>query len=451
MRLKAFLITAACLMAMPAAASAQDQPWLKDRRYTEGIGYRVGDLELHPGIAGEFGYDSNYLHRDDDSGSDASLRLRITPSFSLSTLGKQRREQGAPPPDLEFRAGVAATYNEFFPVSGDAATRSLMHDQRNVGGNLGLQLTVFPQNVWSFGLHGNLARSLTPADSGQTTSSFNRVLANVGGELIWTPGAGLFDWRLGYDFSGTIFEESDLGGLTNMEHTVSTRGRWRFLPRTALLYSAKLGFINYPNPDGQNGKTGSHPLRALMGINGLVTNSFAVLALAGWGATFYTPRGQEDFDSLLAQAEVKWYLTPNPSSDPAAATLSLSSIAVGFLRDFYDSYIGTYYERDRGYLNLSYFFGGKFLVVTEGGVAAIVYPPSVQLPNPSTDIRVDASIFGEYRFKDSIGVNTTIRYGTNISDNALVTTTGTGAAANTSRDSLQWQQFEAYLGARWFM
>ena len=24
-----------------------------------------GDFELHPGIAGEFGYDSNFLHRDD--------------------------------------------------------------------------------------------------------------------------------------------------------------------------------------------------------------------------------------------------------------------------------------------------------------------------------------------------------------------------------------------------
>jgi len=43
-------------------AQAQ-QPWLADRKYGEGIGVRVGNLELHPGIAGEVGYDSNYFLR----------------------------------------------------------------------------------------------------------------------------------------------------------------------------------------------------------------------------------------------------------------------------------------------------------------------------------------------------------------------------------------------------
>src|SRR3954463_3886907 len=80
-------------MALPAVAAAQDQVWLKDRRYSEGIGYRVGDFELHPGISGEFGYDSNYLHASD--APVASLRLRVTPSLSLSTLSKSRLESGS--------------------------------------------------------------------------------------------------------------------------------------------------------------------------------------------------------------------------------------------------------------------------------------------------------------------------------------------------------------------
>src|SRR3954465_2548154 len=92
------------ITAIPAVAEAQDQPWLRDRRYTEGIGYRVGDFELHPGVSAEFGYDSNYLHRAPEENPIGSLRLRITPSLSLSTLGKERRDQapGAPPPDFEF-------------------------------------------------------------------------------------------------------------------------------------------------------------------------------------------------------------------------------------------------------------------------------------------------------------------------------------------------------------
>src|ERR1700749_3911931 len=99
MKSSAFLTTALVgLLAVPTVASAQDQPWLKDRRYTEGPGYRVGDFELHPGVAAEFGYDSNYLRRSSDdqltlgqNGAKAgdvsaslvvpALRLRLTPSF----------------------------------------------------------------------------------------------------------------------------------------------------------------------------------------------------------------------------------------------------------------------------------------------------------------------------------------------------------------------------------
>jgi len=112
---------ASTLAFLPSLAAAQDQPWLKDRRYTEGIGIRVGDVELHPGIAGEFGYDSNYFHRAGEGDEDTvgALRLRITPSFSISTLGRQRTEvtPDAPPPDFEFRGGIAATYDEFWNAS----------------------------------------------------------------------------------------------------------------------------------------------------------------------------------------------------------------------------------------------------------------------------------------------------------------------------------------------
>src|SRR5215831_17243111 len=102
------------------AAFAQDQVWLKDRRYGEGIGIRTGDLELHPAIAGEFGYDTNYFLRSDRDPPGVrpidTLRLRITPSFSFGTITQERRENeggGTELPKVAFRAGVAASYSEF--------------------------------------------------------------------------------------------------------------------------------------------------------------------------------------------------------------------------------------------------------------------------------------------------------------------------------------------------
>ena len=162
------------------------------------------------------------------------------------------------------------------------------------------------------------------------------------------------------------------------------------------MYDGRQGFINYP--DGTQ-KTSSHPLRAQIGVNGLITNSFGVLALAGWGASFYTPRPQEDFDSVIGQAELKWYITPNPvDRTRLAATLSLSSLAVGFLRDFHGQ-LHRHLLRARPRLPEPVVLlrrAGSWSSL-EGGVAAIIYPPmrGARGRRRWTDIRIDASLFGE--------------------------------------------------------
>jgi hypothetical protein len=490
MKASVFLTTALVgLLAVPAVASAQDQPWLKDRRYSEGPGYRVGDFELHPGVAAEFGYDSNFLRRSSDdqatlgqNGATAAnvsetivtpaLRFRLTPSLSFSTLGAQRRETApsTSPPSVEFRGGLSLTYNEYIGISSDSGANSVMNQQRNLGAAADLSLSILPNRPWSGLLSASFARILTPGDNGASApfssqGTLNRDVPTGKAELIWTPGAGLLEWRLGYQFTGNLFESQSQ--LTNLNNQVELRGRWRFLPRTSLLFDGRVGFISYPNPASDDPKTGSTPVRTLIGINGLITPSFALLAMVGWGASFYSTAvaqpsgatvGKENFDSVIGQAEAKWFITPNPSSDPNAATLTLSSISVGFLRDFYDSYIGTYFERDRGYANLSYFYGGRFLLVIDAGAGPLVYPqmPVVQsatnLHSFST-IRVDGSVFGEYRFKDSFGINATFRYNQNFTSEEINVLAPSGVVANPpfNQQHLSFQEFEAYLGARWLM
>ena len=119
----------------------------------------------------------------------------------------------------------------------------------------------------------------------------------------------------------------------------------------------------------------------------------------------------------------------------------MSSLAAGFTRDFADAYIGTYEEINRGYLKFSYMFAGRFLLIVDGGVAAVVYPPIESLGTDSfTTIRIDPSVFGEYRFFDFFGVNATVRYDTNITDQTV--------SSGDTNEQLQWQRFQAYLGAR---
>jgi len=433
------IVFAAC--SLPSVASAQTQPWLSDRRFTEGKGIEVGSFELHPGAAAEFGYDTNYFRRADEEDPIGALRLRITPSFSIATLGPQRREAGTDPPVVKFRAGIHATYDEFFPISGGQGGKDSIADNRNVGGRVDFNVEFFPERVVFGSVHGGLSRNIEPSNTGVQAESFNRLVPDGGVEIGFAPGGGLFDWRFGYDFVGTFFENGDFDNLNNFNHELKTRGRWRFLPRSALTFDGRFGFIDYPNGTQ---KTSSHPMRARIGYNGLITNSLAVLAMGGWGASFYssdvntTPR---DFDSFIGQAEVKWLITPSASNDPAAASLSLSSLAAGFTRDFADAYIGSYEEINRGYLKFSYMFAGRFLLIVDGGVAAVAYPAIDDLGTPEfTTIRIDPSIFGEYRFVDFFGLNATVRYDTNITDQ----TVSSGGVT----ESLQWQRFQAYLGAR---
>jgi hypothetical protein len=423
-------------------ALAQEQVWLKDRRYSEGIGIRTGDLELHPGLGAEFGYDSNYFLRADDENPIPALRLRIVPSFSLTTLGAQRREGdgGAPElPKVGFRAGAAASYNEF--IATDSKDSDALSKQRNIGALGNLQLTILPGRPWGADIYGDFLRSVQPSENPEF--NFNRITARFGGGIIWAPGGGMFDWRLGYEYGITYFEDSQFRNLSNYYNQINTRGRWRFLPRTALLYDATASFIRYNN-NPSPGSLSSDPVRARIGMNGLITPAFSLLAMFGWGVSFYQGLNAQQFDSPLAQVELRWFITPNPGLDPSGATLTLSSLAIGYNRDFFNSYLGDFYTTDRGYINLSYFFGGRFLLVADGGIAAIEYPPifnaaRAQVHGSFTTLRPNATLFGEYRVADSVGINTTLRYTANNTD---VVITG---------DNLQWKRFEAFLGVRWFM
>ena len=203
----------------------------------------------------------------------------------------------------------------------------------------------------------------------------------------------------------------------------------------------------------------STPVRARIGLNGLITPMFAFQGAVGWGASFYSASGAtaappQNFDSVIGQAELRWYITPNPSSDPAAATASLSSIAVGYRRDFVNSFLGDFYSLDRGYLQGYFFFAGRVLTSIEGGAARVGYP-TVFFPDGTlrstafNDVRADATGFVEYRISDAFGINTTLRYSANLSQKKILTEKPTGPGTPT--DDLAWSRIEAYLGVRWLM
>ena len=475
--LAASAVAAVLLVSRAAGAQAQyvaqpDSPeWLKDRRYNEGIGIRSGDLEMHPGIAAEGGYDSNYLLRSTTTGVSngppaapviPALEFRITPSFYLSTLGQQRREgdTGLPGP-LAFRAGFNATYRELVNLSSDPNAGAAQNDiaaQRNLSGAADARLDILPERPVGGALYVNYARAILPNTlTANPDLSFNQDNVGGGGELTLQPGSGTLDWHFGYQAHATIFEDNTGKPYDNVVQEAYTRGRWKFRPRTALVYDATFRFITYNNANLAQPVPldTSTPIRARLGLDGLVTNRFALLAMVGWGASFYdtTLPKQPQFDSVIAQAELRWFLAASPGiASVTDVGLTLSSIAIGYTRDFQNSYLGSFYTQDRGYLKFYYLFAGRATITLEGGVAAIEYPnlfwtDDTLRASSFTDLRADATLFGEYHFTDTFGLNSTLRYTTNVSNTILPVTEG----ANALQYAMQWSRFEAYLGLRFFM
>jgi hypothetical protein len=425
--------------------SGQEPAWLPDRQFREGPGIRVRDYELHPGVALDFGYDSNFMRRASDELPVGSLQLRVSPSFSISTLGPQRRGDGVQP-TVNFRFETGLTYHEFIPIRGGTQLdRDVLQSQRNVDGFAKAMLDILPGRTWSGRVHASLTRSIRPTQQAIAGVTFNRLLPGAGAEVVYGPSSGLLDWRFGYEFSGTFFETEEFSQLSSFRNDVFTRGRWRFLPRTAMIYDGRFSFLTYP--DQGFGKTSSTPIRTRLGATGLITPSFGALAMVGWGASFYK-NDPQDFNSVIGQLELKWYLQPTMTTDPLRINPMLSAVSVGFARDFEDSLIGTYLERNQGYVKFNYLFGGKLLVNAEAAVGTLLFPvqdnPDRGNPNGWTDVRVDGRLFAEHRLKDWLGLDAQVDWVGYFSDTQLTFPTSSGA------DKLAFQQVSAFGGARVF-
>lgn len=453
------------------SSTASAQGWLADRRYAEGAGIRTGDLELHPGIGGEVGYDSNWFLRSHTEGpniingpptlppADAAI-FRVTPSLYVSTLGAQRTEVGGVPRSeprvVSFRGGVSATGRFFIGKE--------MSRQHNVGIASDARLDINQGRPVGFGIFGAYNRLIQPQVLADPNLSFNRSDLRGGGELIFIPGGGTLDIRGLYQLQASLFEESNGVPYSSLTHEVGVKNRWRFRPRTALFSDTSLRWINYPNAQrALNYLNDSTPLRTRFGLTGLVTDRFGALVAAGYGATFFNnPNAvsSPQYDSVNAQVEGTFYLGQGAGADePGKATLLLSTVSLGFLRDFQTSLLGNFYNTNKAYARLEYWFGGKMVVRLDGYGEMLEYPPvflnpgagaaPTQVTGAFTNYRVGGGFFAEYRLTQSFGLNTTIDYVQQMSDTQIPA----GAVAATGVPGvfdLNYRRFQAFVGARYF-
>jgi len=427
-------------MFAPLKASAQ--AWLASPDLSEGVGIRAGNLELHPGVGAEAGYDSNFFRASKAEGVIDVYKFRVTPSLTLSTLGPIRR--GAARSDVDFKAGAHASY--FALVAADSANSDVAK-RNNVSAGADASVDVFPQRKIGFNLFGAYVRSIEAEGNTDDIAGlgFNRDTVRGGAGIAWRPGGGLFEWRAGYAGTFHYFENANFRNLDNLQHEVSTRGRWRFLPRSALLFDTSYTFIRYTS--SQSPQPSGDALRSRIGFHGLVTYHLALLGMVGWATSFYQPSNRalapRQYDSLIANAEARWFLQSRPSLDSTTITSGISSVAVGYSRSFSNSYYGSFYQRDRGYLEFDMFVVGAVAAGLGFGVSRIAFPQVIDADGtdhePFAQARIDGRMFAEYRITETFGVNATLLYDQINSPLPPV-----------AIEDLNYSRWQAYVGARLF-
>jgi hypothetical protein len=442
-----------------ATGAARAQGWLADRQRTEGPGIRLGDFELHPGIGVELGYDSNVYYTADNPAPGLPQRvesaiLRVTPHLLVSTEGAQRQAEGessgqtAALPDVTFRGGLWASYYEFF-----ADER-----RRNLSLDAGIRVNFLPGRAVSFSIYDDFSRSIRPFVENFLDNSTARDQNSAGLDVTFSTHGNVFQVRTGYRFQLDYFEGASFQYGNNGTHTITLQETFRFLPQTGIVHDTQVAYRDYFNPDVSpvsevhDGLT----VTSRLGINGAITPEISLLAMFGYSAGWFfsdLPGYDQDYDSVVAQAQLAWAITQGVQ------------LSIGYTRTFVPSFIGNYSSQDRGYAQFQMLFGGSFLLGIGAGVAyvdfgQVIGAPSPTCPNPCalgvnaagvdtferTDVRVDASLFAEYRFTDWLGVNGTVSYLGDFTDfRYKVAPLGSGVF-----DPAGYNKFEAWFGVRVF-
>jgi hypothetical protein len=389
------------------ASGAGAQAWLEDRSRREGPGFRLGNLELHPGLGLEAGYDSNVYLSSFGEAQD-SFVLRFTPHLDLSTLGPERREgsegerREARERKLAFRTGAATPIYLFLADS--------VRHRSNVGAQGHFNLTVRPDGDISFSLYDDYARNVRPfTENGANSYSVHRN--TFGAALKAGTDGGIYVIKVNYEFGLAKFSDTAFSYLDNFE----SRGRfgmfWRFFPKTALFFNTEVIHQTYFGTYRADRRL-SYMVRtadntriaSTVGLNGAFTPKVGLQAEIGYGAALVHEPGE-----IFSETETtigKLYLTLRPRE-----TLLFR---VGYDRGIHPSFSGVYYTLDRGLAEIETMLSGRVLlgarvwagylktgtVLSLGGTSAGPSPINPEGETVRSDFVVNGSLFAEYRVTD---------------------------------------------------
>lgn len=320
-------------------------------------GIQVSDgVLMHVGAGAEAGYDSNVFFSDTDAIGAGVLRVSAYAEITNAT------RTGALPSGLSFDARAGLAYRRY--LSDNSAVSPY---ENAFMPSAGLSLSTSASPSVSFGFADTFVRTEDPPyTSGQVAITRDNNQASA--DVRWAPGGGRINLLLRYTNMVDVFETASYSYANSLTQELMVDGSWKWLPKTALFFQVRQGIITYLQENASVGtansppKYPSYPLRAMVGLRGLITERISTLVAVGYARAFY---------SCAAGAVA--CVTTGGFAGSTYANLELtfrptviSRVVLGYRHDFQNSVISTFYYNDQVYASYVQQIAGRFALDLSG-------------------------------------------------------------------------------------
>ncbi len=375
-----------------------------DREFSEGPGIKAGDLEIHPGIAVNAGYDSNVFKADGETGPNSAGQkvvgsgfFGVNPHIHLTTMGKKRKEGGedadarAEKPVVAFKAGLSATYLHY--LIDDAP--------KNIAADVDTWLGILPERPVNLELMAAYNRTIAPFAPGGTGDDYVTNNYRPGAKLNLQTRSAVLSASASYTPAITRFASSAFNNLNNIAHTVEATTDWKFLPHTGLAYDVSFTYQDYgaetSSDTGGIVISDNRKIRTRIGLNGAITPSFSVRMLVGYAAFDIDNEDLNEHEDIVGDLTLSMKIaekhkfeggyTRDLTSSPLGAWIRTDGVRAALGFDFGALNLGI----NASYAYLTY---GPVLVANETGDGVV--GAGVDYGSKRRDHKIDAGISSEY-------------------------------------------------------
>lgn len=313
-----------------------------------GNGFKVGNGRLHPFLDIESRLDSGAGYFPPPGALDGSpVASDLSSEVLLHIRPGMKLEVPSSKVDLNFNGYVDyVLYTGLLTQNSGAAS--------HVEGQANLSARFNTEGPVGFALSDEFVRSdrtRTAAVGAGVLSLFNELRASA----PFKPGGGAIEITPEVAWSMEFFHSLGVQRPVGCDESVcdpvtletfdynnirgSLDGRWRFLPKTALVVDTDFDLRSYFKGTSPSAQL----LRAQAGLAGLVSPKIAVTAKLGWGMNFGSTGG----GTLIGQLEGTYLFSPTMTFKGGYLRTLEPVSAYGLLRD------------DRGYVEARTLYGGK--------------------------------------------------------------------------------------------